>query len=420
MNMIPGNEIQIGATLDVNLLQGTWRHMSIVLKLAPVGSDNNADDSRAKEVWEQELTILSKLRHPRIVSLLGCCQVELTSNDPLMTQPQEHVRAASVLEHMMKGNLRSLLDSEYATLTILEKVRLALDVSEGMRFLHDSDLYHRDLRSIYVLIDRDNRAKLTGFGGGDGEEEGWCEAPKSHSKSLGASQSHNKHVKTDKALNKLSPRTVEEKRQRKRTDIGAFGIIIWELITGKARPNISTATVVSRPKSNKHSKRHKHNTETTCSNSVLSLILSEEEIKEHPANLCNLMNQCLKVVMPAQQISSKKEEADMVLLCGFDEICDILEEIYLYETKKLKDQARVVPDGFLCPITQDVMRDPVMLIDGHSYERKAIVDWLKRSNRSPLTNEELPMMSKDATMPLMVDNYALKSAIANHFAGKIT
>jgi hypothetical protein len=80
------------------------------------------------------------------------------------------------------------------------------------------------------------------------------------------------------------------------------------------------------------------------------------------------------------------------------------------QSKRVHDRLKSVPDGFLCPITQDVMKDPVMLMDGHSYERKAIVDWLQRSKRSPLTNEEL------ADHTTMIDNYALKSAIASFFA----
>ncbi len=51
------------------------------------------------------------------------------------------------------------------------------------------------------------------------------------------------------------------------------------------------------------------------------------------------------------------------------------------------------------------MKDPVMLMDGHSYERKAIQDWLTRSSRSPLTNDVLPNHAA------IFDNYALKSAI---------
>ena len=31
--------------------------------------------------------------------------------------------------------------------------------------------------------------------------------------------------------------------------------------------------------------------------------------------------------------------------------------------------------SFYCPITQDIMTDPVLTVDGHSYERAAIEEW---------------------------------------------
>ena len=48
-----------------------------------------------------------------------------------------------------------------------------------------------------------------------------------------------------------------------------------------------------------------------------------------------------------------------------------------------------VPVEFLCPITQDIMTDPVVTTDGHTYERAAIQNWFKRKNTSPVTNERL-------------------------------
>jgi len=49
-----------------------------------------------------------------------------------------------------------------------------------------------------------------------------------------------------------------------------------------------------------------------------------------------------------------------------------------------------VPDEFKCPITCDVMVDPVVASDGHSYERSAIEHIIRRGNkRSPLTRELL-------------------------------
>ena len=47
------------------------------------------------------------------------------------------------------------------------------------------------------------------------------------------------------------------------------------------------------------------------------------------------------------------------------------------------------PDDFVCPITTEVMSDPVMAADGHAYERTAIERWLATKSTSPMTGEEL-------------------------------
>ena len=47
------------------------------------------------------------------------------------------------------------------------------------------------------------------------------------------------------------------------------------------------------------------------------------------------------------------------------------------------------PPDFICPITFEVMSDPVMAADGHAYERAAIERWLATKSTSPLTGEEL-------------------------------
>ena len=65
-----------------------------------------------------------------------------------------------------------------------------------------------------------------------------------------------------------------------------------------------------------------------------------------------------------------------------------------------------IPKEFLCPITLSIMRDPVLMADGQTYERSAIEKALHASPLSPLTKQPLSM--KDAT-----PNYALKSLIEN-------
>jgi len=39
----------------------------------------------------------------------------------------------------------------------------------------------------------------------------------------------------------------------------------------------------------------------------------------------------------------------------------------------------------ICPITQDVMREPVIDKEGNTYEKSAILEWLKTNNNSPIT-----------------------------------
>mmetsp|Transcript_63324 Transcript_63324/g.169287 ORF Transcript_63324/g.169287 Transcript_63324/m.169287 type:complete len:255 (-) Transcript_63324:109-873(-) len=50
------------------------------------------------------------------------------------------------------------------------------------------------------------------------------------------------------------------------------------------------------------------------------------------------------------------------------------------------DKGLEIPDDFLCPITLDIMCDPVVASDGHTYEYSAIAEWLRTHARSPLTN----------------------------------
>jgi len=48
-----------------------------------------------------------------------------------------------------------------------------------------------------------------------------------------------------------------------------------------------------------------------------------------------------------------------------------------------------VPSDLLCPITYELMLDPVFTVDGSTYERRAIETWLAKSMTSPITNAPL-------------------------------
>ncbi|XP_031446703.1 WD repeat, SAM and U-box domain-containing protein 1 isoform X2 [Phasianus colchicus] len=65
-----------------------------------------------------------------------------------------------------------------------------------------------------------------------------------------------------------------------------------------------------------------------------------------------------------------------------------------------------VPDEFLCPITRELMKDPVIAADGYSYEKEAIENWISNKRRSsPMTNLPLPSL-------VLTPNRTLKMAIS--------
>lgn len=51
-----------------------------------------------------------------------------------------------------------------------------------------------------------------------------------------------------------------------------------------------------------------------------------------------------------------------------------------------KEECGHVPELFLCPISREVMENPVLASDGHVYERSQIESWLQEHDTSPMTN----------------------------------
>ncbi|KAG0499700.1 hypothetical protein HPP92_004391 [Vanilla planifolia] len=68
-----------------------------------------------------------------------------------------------------------------------------------------------------------------------------------------------------------------------------------------------------------------------------------------------------------------------------------------------------VPSYFLCPISLQIMRDPVTLPTGITYDRDSIERWLSSGNRNacPVTNQPLP----PAAVNLLTPNHTLRRIV---------
>ena len=73
----------------------------------------------------------------------------------------------------------------------------------------------------------------------------------------------------------------------------------------------------------------------------------------------------------------------------------------------------IIESTLMCPITQEIMKDPVQGSDGQTYDRDAIVRWLNQKQTSPLTN--LPMGIHDLKV-----NAAIKYLVDQYHAGNLS
>ena len=113
--------------------------------------------SKAIDEFQSEISVLSKVRHRNLVSLLG---YSIDGGERLL-----------VYEYMPRGALSRHLfewkELELEPLSWKRRLQVALDVARGMEYLHNlahQSFIHRDLKSSNILLDQDYRAKVSDFG----------------------------------------------------------------------------------------------------------------------------------------------------------------------------------------------------------------------------------------------------------------
>ncbi|XP_011348062.1 dual serine/threonine and tyrosine protein kinase isoform X2 [Ooceraea biroi] len=109
---------------------------------------------------------------------------------------------------------RDLYCGIHAGLSWLERIQIAIDVLEGIRYLHSQGLVHRDIKLKNVLLDIENRAKLTDLG--------FCITEAMMSGSIVGTPIH------------MAPELLSGHYDSS-VDVYAFGILFWYICAGKVR-----------------------------------------------------------------------------------------------------------------------------------------------------------------------------------------
>ncbi|KAK3194786.1 hypothetical protein Dsin_026096 [Dipteronia sinensis] len=165
------------------MYKGLLRHTPVAIKILNPRGDTS--------VFQEEVEVLSKFRHPNLITLIGVC-------------PEEF---ALIYEYLPNGCLRDRLSCRDNTppLSWQTRICIATELCSALIFLHSSNphsIVHGDLKAENIFLDAGFVSKLSGFG----------------------ISNHPEFLQTGE----LSPNS----------DIYSFGIIILQLLTGRPRANI--------------------------------------------------------------------------------------------------------------------------------------------------------------------------------------
>lgn len=94
----------------------------------------------------------------------------------------------------------------------------------------------------------------------------------------------------------------------------------------------------------------------------------------------------------------------------------LVQVLHSLDSERRRSSARAdreVPEELLDPISFEIMSDPVICADGHSYDRPSIEAWLRNHDTSPRTGMKLPHKQ-------CIPNHQLRKLIEAHLADRTT
>ncbi|KAL5225503.1 hypothetical protein ABZP36_012142 [Zizania latifolia] len=335
--------------------RGILRNMTVAVKVL------RPDSLQGQSQFEQEVSILSRVRHPHLVALLGTCRESSTL----------------VYEFLPNGSLEDFLmcSDKRQTLTWQVRIRIIAEICSALIFLHKNKphpVVHGDLKPANILLDVNLVSKLSDFG---------------ISRLLIQSSTNNTALYlTMHPMGTplyMDPEFLSTGELTPQSDVYSFGIVVLRLLTG--RPLVGIRKIVE---------------DAMLEGDLNSLIdISAGEWPDVQ------VEQLAYVALRCTELSRRCRPD----LSG--EVWNIVEAMRDAATLSSPSSSRpaqdenCVPSYFFCPISQDVMNDPHIAADGFTYEADAIRSWLSTGHdTSPMTNLRLEHGE-------LIPNHALRSAI---------
>ncbi len=209
---------QITAALGAGGMGEVWRATDeklgreVALKLLP---EDFASDPDRHARFEREAEVLASLNHPNIATLFG-----LEHLDGQHVLVMELVEGEGLDDVIARGPVEIDL-----------ALQMALQIADALEAAHEAGIVHRDLKPANVRIRPDGTVKVLDFG----LAKEWDTESGDSSLSISPTMTRNATaagVILGTAAY-MAPEQARGKPVDKRADIWAFGVVVWEMLTGR-------------------------------------------------------------------------------------------------------------------------------------------------------------------------------------------
>ncbi|KAL8495234.1 hypothetical protein ACS0TY_019405 [Phlomoides rotata] len=315
--------LKIGEGGYGSIYKGNLQHTQVAIKML------NPNSSQGSLEYQQEVNMLSRLRHQNIVTLIGAC-------------PEIW---ALIYEYLPNGSLEDRLNCKNNTppLSWKTRIRIAAELCSALIFLHScypQGIVHGDLKPDNILLDANFVSKLSDFR--------IC-----------------RELAQDEVY--MDPEFLLTGELTSKSDVYSFGIILLRLLTG--RPALGITKEVQHALDN-------GNLKDLLDPTAGDWPYVQAKQLAHLALNCSDMN-CNGRPDLASEVWRVLEP--MKISCGVSSL------------RFGSEEHHQIPGYFICPIFQEIMQDPVVAADGYTYESEAIKGWLENGHdASPMTNLKLP------------------------------
>ena len=177
--------------------------------------DEFAENEERLARFKREAKVLASLNHPNIASIYGLEQFDNTHYLVLELVPGE-----TLAERISRGPI-----------PLEEALDIATKMAEALEEAHEQGIVHRDLKPANVKQTEDGKIKVLDYGLAKVFQEETPDADSSMSPTLTRDATRVGVILGTAAY--MSPEQAKGKKVDKRADVWAFGVVLYEMLTGK-------------------------------------------------------------------------------------------------------------------------------------------------------------------------------------------